>query len=176
MNDSNQRLFFALWPEQSVRATLLQRYQAQVGDLPGKPVLASNLHLTLHYLGNTAPALKSCFLRQARRVAFQPFQLTLNSLGFFQRARVGWIAPDSSPESLLGLRQRLADKISGCGFKVESRPWRPHVTMARKVRSDQAPVAIAPVQWWVDSFVLVHSVPTDQGVEYRVMHKFPSPQ
>jgi 2'-5' RNA ligase len=173
VSEETQRLFFALWPDQVVREALRQQYD-EVDDIAGlgRRVAQSNLHITLHYLGNTTVAQKTCFIRQARRVVMQPFVLQLNRLGFFPRASVSWIAPREVPVALKNLHHNLAAEITQCRFNIEKCVYHPHVTMARKLRLSRAPIALRKVLWRVDDFVLAQSVSTPGGVEYRVVERF----
>ncbi|WP_347988132.1 hypothetical protein [Methylomonas sp. AM2-LC] len=50
-----KRLFFALWPETAVREQCVAVYKKLPNSM-GKPVLASNLHCTLLFLGNVSAA------------------------------------------------------------------------------------------------------------------------
>ena len=175
MAQTTQRLFFALWPDHSVRAALMREYDS-LRDLPGlgRRVTPANLHITLHYLGNTSAEQKKCFIEQARRVSFQPFTLTLDRLGFFPRAAVSWIAPAKTPAALNNLHQALGDEIARCGFNSEQRAYHPHVTMARKIKLSHPPEPLNPLTWRVASFALVHSRSQPAGVEYHVIESFPA--
>ena len=175
MVEQTQRLFFALWPDQEVRDALKRRYDKvdEVAVL-GRRVALPNLHITLHYLGNTTSAQKTCYIKQARRVFVQPFVLHLNQLGFFPRAAVSWIAPSEVPSALKNLHQSLGAEIKPCGFNIEKRVYHPHVTMARKIRKSGTPIPLRKVLWRVEDFVLAQSVSTPGGVEYRVVERLAS--
>lgn len=169
----SQRLFFALWPDRQVRLALLQRYADLDASLKqGRPLDMENLHMTLHYLGNTTATQKDCFIAQSRGMVCKPFTVELNQFGFFPRAAVSWIAPTHAPPALLNLYQDMAVALASCGYVSEQRPYQPHITMARKVKCDQQARRLEPINWVVDDFVLVQSVSTGQGVQYRVLDRF----
>ena len=60
-----------------------------------------------------------------------------------------------------------------CGFRAESRPYNPHVTVARKLRSLQDVAAFDPIDWRVDDFALIEVRAAQNGVEYRVVETWP---
>lgn len=156
-----------------MRLALQQRYADLDASLKqGRPLDKDNLHMTLHYLGNTTTLQKDCFIAQAQGMVCTPFTVELNQFGYFPRAAVSWIAPTHAPPALLKLYQDLAVVLASCGYVSEQRPYRPHITMARKEKCGQQAIRLEPVNWVVDDFVLVQSVSTGQGVQYRVLERF----
>ena len=133
-----------------------------------KPVVPSNLHLTLHFLGNVPVSNVNCFLQQAAKVRGRAFELNLNTTGHFKKARVLWLGCETVPSALYQLHTQLADLIQACGFYQESRHYQPHVTMARKISEPVDQKNIMDIRWFVDRFALISSHSVDTGVEYRV--------
>jgi 2'-5' RNA ligase len=174
MGIKSQRLFFALWPEQNVRQQLLRNYHA-IADLrgQGKPVSDCNLHITLHFLGNIPTDRIECFLRQAELVKGRPFDLKIDSCGWFKKPKVFWFGTDRVPSELSRVHQQLGELISDCDYLTDQRTYRPHVTMARKISRRPAFADISPVLWPVDRFVLVKSDTLADGVKYEVLNSFP---
>jgi 2'-5' RNA ligase len=66
------------------------------------------------------------------------------------------------------LRQALKER----GFRVDSRQFQPHVTLARKVGTAPAPAAVAPVAWPVDELALVESETTPNGSRYTPLARW----
>lgn len=174
MTEAHERLFFALWPDERVRSELSKVYNT-LSSLAGRhrQVESSNLHMTLHFLGNIPLSGIDCYLKQAREVQGSAFELALNRIGHFKKPKVLWIGCESVPPDLYQLQSDLGAQIETCGFSQESRPYQPHVTMARKVSRpvDRQPVFNIP--WVVDRFVLVQSRSLEAGVEYRVKASYP---
>jgi 2'-5' RNA ligase len=56
------------------------------------------------------------------------FELVLNRVGVFRRARVGWLAPEITPDTLVALHAALAAALIDASFPLEARPFHPHVT------------------------------------------------
>ncbi len=175
--DLKQRLFLALWPDEKTRQNLYVAYQSTLAgsfEEAERPLGPASYHLTLHYLGQTGPDQKACYIEQAKRLSFTPFSMQIDTVGQFSRAAVSWLAPGKIPGELLQLHDDLRRNLADCGFKAEYRPFKPHITMARKFKLPIQEQKITPLCWDVDRFVLVLSAPSTQGVRYRVIETFPA--
>lgn len=147
------RLFVALWPDDAVRAAL-HAATAQWRWPPGTaPVRADRLHLTLHFLGDV-PRERIGALRAALAVPVAPCELTLARAAVW-RGGVAVLEPASVPAPLVELHAAIGAALRALGVPTETRPWRPHVTLARRAGTD-AP-HFAPIAWPVRGHVLVES-------------------
>jgi 2'-5' RNA ligase len=165
------RLFFALWPDDEVRA----RLAAAIAALPfpgGRPVPVRNLHLTLVFLGNVPEAAQKELTAGAAEVRGRSFDLTLNRAGGFTRTGVAWLAPEAVPPELAELVTELESLGRFAGREPETRPYAPHLTIARKC-GRVAASGFIPVLWPVRDFALVESAPGRDGSEYRVLARWP---
>ncbi len=169
-----ERLFFALWPDHQVRKQLSEVYE-NVDELAGqgRPLMPSNLHMTLHFLGNIPLSKVDCFINQAEKIQLPSFDLEINRLGYFKKPKISWLGPISFPKALLQLQFSLGENIKLCGFQAESRPFQPHVTMARKIRQLVLSDQIKPVHWEVNKFALIKSISLETSVEYQLKASFP---
>jgi len=151
------RLFFALWPDDPARASLapLARRVAILGG--GRPVPAANLHLTLAFLGDVPEVRVDAAVRAASAVHADSFDLTMDRVGSFRRAAVGWAGPSRAPEALLRFQVSLDATLRSAGFALEDRPFAPHLTLARKVVRPVPSASIEPVTWRATRFALVRS-------------------
>lgn len=102
---------------------------------PVAPVSPDNLHVTLKFLGDT-PA-ESCDAIQtqiAQSVIGQPpIVLRVEGLGAFphvDRPSVIWVGLNDA-QPLISIAQRLETALEPLGFARESRPFHPHLTLAR---------------------------------------------
>jgi 2'-5' RNA ligase len=69
--------------------------------------------------------------------------------------------------------RQLNAGITECGFAPDSREYRAHVTLARKVHSGpRAPLPIDPIAWQVERFCLVESLTDRFGVRYQVLQSW----
>ena len=99
-----------------------------------------NLHLTLCFLGETAPKRLPSVRRAMDAVSFSPFPLEFETAGRFRRTGgdLWWVGVRPEP-GLFRLQRELAERLSKEGFRLESRAFQPHVTLAREVRMAEAP-------------------------------------
>jgi 2'-5' RNA ligase len=95
-----------------------------------------NIHLTLKFLGSVAvekiDEIERAIEESAQGVP--PFRLEVKGLGVFpnlRRAQVAWAGVRGEVDRLGHLQQRLESNLSRLGFALESRPFTPHLTLAR---------------------------------------------
>jgi len=103
-----------------------------------------SIHLTLKFLGNVAvdmlDDITGAIEKAARGIA--PFRLEVKELGVFpnlRRAQVAWVGISGEVDKLAQLQQRIESNLAPLGFAPESRPFVPHLTLARL--RDQASLA-----------------------------------
>lgn len=172
-----QRLFLALWPEEGVRRRLTEVRDRAAAAHRGRPVERDNLHITLLFLGASDGRQRACAEEAAGRIAVPSFTLVLERTGYWSRPRVFWVGSDHTPEPLTALIAALHRDLAECGFALDERPFRPHLTLLRKVPPRQRfePLLDEPIQWAVTQFHLVESATRPQGAEYRIIGSWPLP-
>lgn len=164
--ETSQRLFFALWPDEGTR----QRLAALVpNDATGRWVSGNNLHVTLAFLGSVDKHVRSCVEHVASQANAQRFTLHLDEIGYWRKPRILWVGTSKPPSPLMQLLCSLNDGLITCGFKPERREFHAHVTLARKVHKPIAQRSIDPIPWPIDSFVLVESRTLSAGASYQVL-------
>lgn len=163
------RLFFALWPDHRVRQSLARAQQAW--QWPGGAALvpAAKLHLTLHFLGDVATDRLEALVRGVPSPP-PPFELDVGVPAMW-RGGVAVLAPWGVPPALHTLHAALAAHLQALQLSVESRPWKPHVTLARKADAARAPEDPPAVRWAVNGYALVRSRLGPQG-GYEVLARF----
>jgi 2'-5' RNA ligase len=162
------RLFFALWPDR----TLQQQLAGLQLPLPsGRKVVASNLHLTLHYIGETTAL--DCLHSAAQKVVLPAFNFSIEIYGCFPRAGVIWTGPREWPETLDKLAAACRNLAADCDCVLKDERFRPHVTLARKVNCLPPLPDLARLLWPVHDFCLVESVSNNNCVEYRTLQRYP---
>jgi 2'-5' RNA ligase len=176
-----RRLFFALWPDEFTRAALTRATRKVVRRSGGRPVPPTNYHLTLAFLGNQPAELFDRIVAAAALVRAAPFELTLERYGHWPKPRVFWIGPSpvSSEQASTALSapvilaSQLWDRLEVLGLYREPRPFRAHVTLARKVAALPEVPPPDPLIWKASGFALVESVTEPSGAVYAVVAEFP---
>lgn len=93
------------------------------------------IHLTLVFLGWTDPSLRVRIEEVIQKVSDRsaPFSINVTGLGVFPKLRspkVVWVGvPEEA--ALMKLQHDLAEKIGSLGITIESRSYRPHLTLGR---------------------------------------------
>ena len=168
MSDSDQlRLFFALWPDPATRRTLTRATKALVRSAGGRPVSPENLHITLAFLGHVASVRLETLQGLANDIRARPFELVLDRVGFFRRARSLWLGSAEPPPALIALERQLWQSLGAAGWSREPRPFVPHLTLARKAQAPPANMTVKPVSWPAVGFSLLESVTHQSGPVYQ---------
>ena len=163
------RLFLALWPDAAVREQL--RAWRELWNWPrgASPVHTDKLHMTLHFLGNQ-PAESLPALLDGLAVPFTPFRLQLGVAELWHNG-IAVLSPQDTPQQLLDLHTALSGALPGVGLQPEQRPYRPHVTMARRAKGVAVPQNGPVIDWAVDHYTLVESK-TGDGSGYTVLREY----
>ena len=155
------RLFFALWPD-AAAAEALERLAADVVVVAGgKPMPREKIHLTLAFLGEVDDLAAA--QDAAAALETRPFQVRLDCVGSFRRARVSWAGMIQADPALTDLQARLESQLRARGFALEERPFAPHVTLARKAERALPRAKIAAIAWTATELTLVRSAPGTGG-------------
>jgi RNA 2',3'-cyclic 3'-phosphodiesterase len=185
------RLFFGIDFPASVKSALAAvQHQLQTqGIQAGNWSDASLFHCTVLFLGEldagNLPILKEVGRQAAGQVS--PFQLTINeSVGVFEKGRILWmdIHGDEGLQSLSALHQATRQAIEPHRLvHLESRPYRAHITLARKVdassieaiRAGYGSVKISgfPQSVPVEHLCLFESTRINGKLVYPVIERFP---
>ena len=129
------RLFVALEIPSAVRDNLaaLIRDMRAVAPQP-KWVRPENLHITLKFIGEVAPARVEAIRTALATVrSGQPVELHFRGTGFFpgeKRPRVFWVGIEASP-NLSSIASAIDEHLEKLAIPREQRPFSPHLTLAR---------------------------------------------
>jgi 2'-5' RNA ligase len=127
----------------------------------------SSIHLTLAFLGELTDEQVAEAIRATEMAAqqVQPFSYCLSHLGTFgspRYPRVIWMGIDEASGSLASVHRILNQQLQRRGFEVDTRPFSPHLTLAR-LRSPLSPQE----QQQLQSLLADKPAPTDS---YAVHH------
>ena len=168
--ERRRRVFFALWPDTATTVSLVRATRRAVRLSGGRPIAKERLHITVAFMGELTEA-ELAQARSAVPVQTGAFDLALDMLGFWPESRVLMLAPRVVPPVLRDLERRLWEALEQHGFKREPRIYRPHMTLARRARAVEEPVAA--VLWRVEDLALVESLPAGRSVHYEVLQRWP---
>ncbi|WP_147532663.1 RNA 2',3'-cyclic phosphodiesterase [Bacillus marasmi] len=178
--------FYALKLPNEVKQKLNEYCQSIQSEFPfSRWVHKEDYHITLAFLGH-APQDKletTKMLIKAAISEFKAFPLTIQSLGTFGRSdapRIFWAGIEPAP-SLVDVRAAVFSACEQAGFKLETRPFHPHITMARKWQGDASfPLSTAelekyfttPISFQAQEIVL-YQTHLDKSPKYEAVAIFP---
>jgi 2'-5' RNA ligase len=186
------RLFLAIELPAGVRAAVAQTMRNMqtgcqfVGARPAW-VKPESVHLPLVFLGWQMAARRLDAQQAALRGArgFAPFDLSLSGVSLFptpRNPRVVAMGLHGDLETAAALQRRLSVECRATGFEVESRDFRPHVTLAR-IKALKGLSSLREIvdghrnrsagRITVDSVVLYRSHLLPDGAEYEELARVP---
>ena len=120
--------------------TALQQQLKEKGR--GNFTARDNLHITLKFLGEVAPHKVNAISDAITQAGGEAFTLTCGGLHVMRK---GLVVAEVSGETdkLFALQSRIEAALEILGFEKESRPYRPHITLARNYRGE-TPAVLAP--------------------------------
>lgn len=164
-----QRLFTALWPAPSLQAAIAKWQGTWDWPRQAARVKQDRLHATLHFLGDVTVS-RMPELTRALAVPFESFELELGVAAVWPNG-VAVVEPFVTPPALASLHARLGEVLRRMDIELDSRLYRPHVTLARRAHAATPPVDGPALRWRVDDgYVLVRSLPGGAG--YEVVARF----
>lgn len=163
------RLFFAI-PCGPQLAHDITDWRAR-NPVDGKPVAPENLHLTLAFLGSQPRGQVGALEALAASLKPTAFTLHLDRLARWKNGLLH-LAPSRVPSELVDLERSLREQLLGAGFSLESRPFKPHLTLAR--HCPRLPTANTPTfDWPATEFALYASENTARGTRYHALGQWP---
>jgi 2'-5' RNA ligase len=154
------------------------------GDL--KPVERENIHLTLKFLGSVSTSKVEEVKSALSQVTFPPFSLEIKGAGAFpnlKRMNVIWVGVGEGWSQVELIFEQTEKLLHQLGFSRETRPFSPHITVAR-VKSGRKRDEIAAFlghlteesfgTFPVESVRLKQSVLSPSGPKYSTLFEAPA--
>jgi RNA 2',3'-cyclic 3'-phosphodiesterase len=120
---------------------------ACVGIAPGfRWTPSPNLHLTIRFIGSVERQAVDDVAGRLGELDLRGFEMELGDIGAFKRGsrvRVVWIGLSAGDEEAVALAALVEAECRRVGLPPESRPFRPHLTLARA--RDRDGVALPPL-------------------------------
>jgi len=136
-------------------------------------------HVTLQFLGNTNLEQYECVVERLRSLHSPSIPICLEELGCFERAGILIASVRLTPE-LLSLQERVTAATQPCGFVPETRPFQPHITLARskgRPNLGQLKTKIRRpanfTRFTACEFLLYESFLGPTGSRYEIRERFP---
>ena len=167
-----QRLFIAVYPETSVRKQLYRLTKGLVTATGGRAVPESNLHLTLRFLGALDETEQACVIEKLDDIKGQSFTLRFVAIEHRKRQQMLWAVTADVPEALSRLVGELERSSIDCGLPASDHAFKPHMTLARKVRKTVKPQEVDILETRIEKFFLVRSETLPEGSQYTKLRSW----
>lgn len=138
----------------------------------GHPVKKSNIHLTVKFLGDQQDIGSIARAMDEACAGKRDFYLELGELVFMKRLQIVWCSVKGDVKSLHALRDSLEDTLAAAGFKRDSRPFLPHITLVRQAgqKWDIRDVKLEKKIFKAERLVLFESVRQNGELLYIPLH------
>ena len=161
------RPFVALWPGAGERRALHDWQRSIAWPMGVRLTPAQDLHLTLVFIGAVDAASLDAVVAVAAGVPNEPFELILDQVEFW-RGGLCVAMPSKLPEPLVRRQRAIDTALRGLGLPIDERPWRPHLTLARRATGARVAGALPPLRWHGSGHVLAQR----EGEHYAVLRRF----
>ncbi len=161
-------MFFALWPDDAVRAQLVHWSRELHAACGGRPTRVENLHLTLAFLGSVEDERAAGVERAANEVAPRAATLVLDQPGYWKHNRIAWAGASVVPLELESMVSELRSALARSHIGFDSKGFVSHVTLLRDACEPKAMPALQPIEWRLDGFALVQSATSPRGSRYEI--------
>jgi 2'-5' RNA ligase len=187
--DELRRLFVAIDIPADVKERALEMRRALEADgWQARWVKPEALHLSLRFYGNQPVDSVPGLIERLRFAtgAAHAFELRTASAGLFpnaRRPRVIWLGVEDHTGTLAQIATSIERESRDYGIDPETRPFRPHMTLARVRPEEIATIhdisrhfagfeRLAPLRFEVDHCSLIRSELRREGPIYTVIERF----
>lgn len=163
------RVFFALWPSCQIQQQLHTLAKQLRPQCQGRVMRAETLHMTLQFIGNIPRSQLPRIISAADKVATQPFAMQLTKTAYWKHNQIAYATLSSEVPLLDDLVSRLKMALAEVGVAYADQKFSPHVTLLRNAEHKPLIQEFPPIAWQVDRFVLVESVLSEHGAQYKII-------
>ncbi len=117
-----------------------------------RPLAGADLHLTLHFIGDVEAASLPALQAALGRVRQAPVPVSL-ATPMLWRGGIAVLVGEATP-ALRQLQRDVGEALADAGFALDDRPWRPHLTLARRAGGASLPAHVQPVTWRAETLTL----------------------
>jgi RNA 2',3'-cyclic 3'-phosphodiesterase len=173
------RLFFALQPSASLAERILEAAAPSLAALQVTPVPSGNLHATLCFMGAVAPERLESLREVAASIRARPVELEFDEFEYWDKPRVLCACASRESPEAAALSVALRDVTVSAGFTPDSKSFRAHLTLARKI----SPALAEKISWpqkispgfvvRCEKFALMESRRDEHGSIYSAVDSWP---
>ncbi len=138
-----------------------------ISVIEGNRVDRRNWHITLVYIGDFPEEKIPELMAAAGEIDPGEIRLRFDTVTFWQRPKVACMHSRTLPPELETLVKSLQRVMIPFGYAPDPRQYRPHVTVARKVRTFQDVRLARPIELTWSDFELVESDTFRGETHYR---------
>lgn len=118
---------------------VLKNYRAQLPNIPIRWVAASNIHLTLKFLGDVSLSNLNILTEMIQKEVsnHHQFEISVGGSGAFpnlRQPRVVWVGVEA-PAELTAIQNGIETTTARLGYMREERAFSPHLTLGRVSRN-----------------------------------------
>lgn len=168
MTNDRLRLFFALPCPEPVTEALSAWCTANFPS--GRPLHPADLHVTLAFLGNQPVESLPALTTLAAALPLPAFELELARTERWSDLLV--LVTRQAPPALLEFQAELSNRLQAAGIAHEQRPYRPHLTLVRRLDETAAPASAPQVSWQVSEWGLYQSI--ERQPRYQRLARWPA--
>ena len=174
------RLFFALQPTAEQSEALLARMTAVFAAQSLATIPEGNLHATLCFLGAVDEEKLPALREAAARIRHRSVSISFDTLEYWPTPKIICATASTEGSSAAAeLAAALSAELLASGFSPDIKPFRAHLTLARKVPAEAAAVVpfplplSPPLRVHCDRFVLMQSRREEGRSIYSVVESWP---
>lgn len=164
---ADKKLFFALWPSHRQREMLRDTINPALSTVEGTAVDRRNWHVTLVFIGDFPEERIPGLMAAVEVIEPGEIRLRFDSLTFWQRPKIACVHARTVPPELDKLVRSLEQALIPFGHAPDPRVYRPHITVARKVRAFPETRLARPIELSWSEFELVESVSLRGEIQYQ---------
>lgn len=144
-------------------------------SVDGRFMKRETYHLTLAFLGDIdeSEAARAIDALERACAGCPPVPLSCTGLGKFGKPHdcTLWLGVEPVTE-LMGLAQAVRTELTSAGVTYDTKPFRPHITLARRARMPRGDLGdlVFPAPGWASRVVLFKSMLTQEGANYKPLY------
>jgi 2'-5' RNA ligase len=135
-------------------------------------VRSPNIHLTLAFLGDVPVERIDDLATMARAIGGSPFDLAIDTHGYWRHNRIVWAGAAHCPAPLRELVARLVRALQATGFECDAREYVPHITLLRGAHRAPHSHWAGTIVWRAAEFTLVRSARRGGALVYEIVNRW----